>query len=255
MRRITLFISLMVVLTWAQDVNFTALPKPMQFFARDTFDSASVAVAGSVITAGHDSISLTVLKNGAFWKRSAFALVYGNGSAPFSVSVNLHAELSEYRITVKLDTLTTAVSDSIVCGDAFIIEGQSNAVCAQEGYSYSSEWIRSFGSSSFPNNFVDDTLSNQADSSWGRGQGMTYSSHCAVGLWGMLIARRIVENYHVPVCIINGAVGGTSIQLHLRTPDFTNSVIYLRLYRRVQTGRTLKRYQGIILASGGKQSQ
>ena len=37
-------------------------------------------------------------------------------------------------------------------------------------------------------------------------------------LWGMDLARRLVENQKIPICIINGAVGGTPIDQHQRNP-------------------------------------
>ena len=60
-----------------------------------------------------------------------------------------------------------------------------------------------------------------------------------VGYWGVELARRLVENHQVPVCIINGAVGGARIDQHQRNAadpeDMTT--IYGRLLWRVRRAR------------------
>ena len=35
----------------------------------------------------------------------------------------------------------------------------------------------------------------------------------------MELAKRLVESQKIPICIINGAVGGTRIDQHQRNPD------------------------------------
>ncbi|OGJ87342.1 MAG: hypothetical protein A2268_14400 [Candidatus Raymondbacteria bacterium RifOxyA12_full_50_37] len=223
-----IFVLLFSVLIWPQNVNFTIQPKPYQFFARDALDSALVTVAGSVPSAGYDSISATVLKNGVFWKRAAIELPYDNGSAPFTISIKLHAELSEYRVSIALDSTVIVISDSVVCGDAFLAEGQSNTI-TRASWDYKSQWIRSYGTG------ATDGPTCAADSQWGLAQAGTQNSHCAIGVWAMQMSKSIVDTYHVPVFFLNGGVGGTAIVSHLRNNankgDLTT--IYGRFYSRI----------------------
>ena len=39
-----------------------------------------------------------------------------------------------------------------------------------------------------------------------------------LGYWGMDLAKHLVESQKIPICIINGAVGGTRIDQHMPNP-------------------------------------
>lgn len=119
---------------------------------------------------------------------------------------------------------------NLLCGDAFLIEGQSNAVStdwgSKEGDS-STTWVRSFGS-----------MEGELDPGWGdavRRDGGRWQ----IGYWGMEIANHIVATQKIPVCIINGAVGGTRIDQHQpNISDRTDSsTIYGRWLARVKQAR------------------
>ena len=58
---------------------------------------------------------------------------------------------------------------------------------------------------------------------------------------GLFMARHLMETYQLPICMINGAVGGTIIESHQRNPaNPTNSgTIYGRLLSRVQQAHLL----------------
>ena len=40
-----------------------------------------------------------------------------------------------------------------------------------------------------------------------------------IGYWGIELGKLLVERYKIPVFIINGAVGGTRIDMHQRNPE------------------------------------
>ena len=73
-----------------------------------------------------------------------------------------------------------------------------------------------------------------------------------IGYWGMELARRLVENQKIPICIINGAVGGTRIDQHQRNPadpeDMTT--IYGRLLWRVRQARLTHGIRGVLWHQG-----
>jgi len=119
---------------------------------------------------------------------------------------------------------------NLLCGDAFLIEGQSNAVStdwgSKEGDS-SSTWVRSFGS-----------MEGDTKPGWGdavRRDGGRWQ----IGYWGMEVANHIVATQKIPVCVINGAVGGTRIDQHQpNILDRTDSsTIYGRWLARIQQAR------------------
>ena len=59
-----------------------------------------------------------------------------------------------------------------------------------------------------------------------------------LGLWGMIMAKRLSTDYSMPICVINGAVGGTRIDQHRPNPADHSQAgslysIYANLYNRV----------------------
>src|SRR3989339_256477 len=219
----------------------TAFPKPLQFYCRNAQDSAVAAVTGTVTAAGPESVTVTLYKNNIQTLHLAQRLHYSGATASFGFSPKIHAELSMYKFELRVDTALYASADSVVCGDAFTIDGQSNSV-TQASYNYSSKWIRSFGSS------TTDAAPSQADSTWAVAQSMTIYSHGAIGVWGMQVARHIIENSQIPVCIINGGYNGTSIESHAR--DLTYSSIYGRLYNRVRRAELLNGIRAVFWHQG-----
>jgi len=130
----------------------------------------------------------------------------------------------------------------IVCGDAFIIDGQSNAVATdyhQEGLANESQsnWIRSYGTASL--NASDVPI----DAEWHVADGIgAYSSGC-VGAWALRCANRLMDYLQMPIAVINGAVGGTLIALHLRDdldPENLNTIYGRLLYRANKSGLASK---------------
>ena len=165
----------------AEDVVFTESPRDLQLFPRDQSDSADVAFSGYVASPGHAGVRLELYREGELWRTDSEVLIYDEpDSAAFSLSCRIHAELSEYSARFFLDDSLCVVCDSLLCGDAFLIDGQSNA----EAYDFeglttgSSEWFRTFGTT-YPSAFPC-----LADSFWSIAQGRSSWTHAAVGVWG-----------------------------------------------------------------------
>jgi hypothetical protein len=231
----------------AQGIAFSDAPRDLQLFARDPQGSAEVSFAGTVSAAGHDSVRLELFRDGALWSIDRAGLVYQAGTAPFSLSGRIHAELSEYAARFYLDGDLVASRDSLVCGDVFLIDGQSNAQAQGQGQAtQQSEWFRSFGTSSY------DGLACAADTTWGLAQGSVTYAHGAVGVWGLFLGLSLVDESGVPIAILNGAVGGTQIVSHLRyEPDPTNlSTIYGRLLWRARKAGVTRDVRAILWHQG-----
>ncbi len=73
-----------------------------------------------------------------------------------------------------------------------------------------------------------------------------------IGYWGMDLARHLVESQKMPICIINGAVGGTRIDQHQRNPaNHTDTqTIYGRLLWRVEQARLTHGIRGVFWHQG-----
>ena len=136
---------------------------------------------------------------------------------------------------------------NLLCGDAYIIIGQSNAVATDFGKEdpvFRSEWIRTFG-----------TMSGNAKEFTGWGDAVHRSREggkLQVGYWGMELGKRIVESHKMPVFLINGAVGGTRVDQHQRNEadpeDLTT--IYGRLLWRLRRAKLTHGVRGIIWHQG-----
>ncbi|WP_456441092.1 sialate O-acetylesterase [Caldithrix abyssi] len=226
----------------AQQVTFSKFPAHLQLFPRDNQDSAVVQVAGNVLSAGYQKIALKIYRDTVLWKQMEQNLDYAAGEAPFSFSPKIFAGLYEYRFEVWLDNQKVAEEDSIVCGDVFLINGQSNSHPGATTYSFQSEFCRSFGKHT---NYDDY---NPADTTWGLSTPEGWCSDCdyAVGVWGLRLQQMILEKYGMPTCIINGGSGGSSISYNL--PDSNDHMNLSTTYGRLLYRATKAHVQNAVKA-------
>ncbi|UCD37190.1 MAG: T9SS type A sorting domain-containing protein [Fidelibacterota bacterium] len=236
-------------------VVFSERPRALQLYTRDDNDSAVVVFSGTVVQTGHDSIGVTVLKDGVRQERQAAALSYAADTAVFSLAPKIHAELSEYGFEVELVTGTTLTPvitvDSVVCGDAYILTGQSNSHYVWADADMQNEYWRTFGvktgNSNYEQYLAGDTL-------WAWSQATTWEGP-NVGVLGLYIQKFISEQHQIPTCLINGGTGGSMISEHL--PSAANRMdlktIYGKVLYRVQKG-DLGRIRAILWHQGENDS-
>jgi len=217
-------------------VTFNQKPVNLQLYPRDNQDSGRVIFSGTVMTPGYDSIKVIALRNNTTLRTYNSKLYYDGSNAPFNVTAKIHSELSEYKFIVILksnslyDVIYTA--DSIVCGDAYLINGQSNSHRSDPLATYRNEYCRSFGKN------TDYNVYNPADTLWGLARGND-AVNFHTGVWGIKLQQMIKENHGIPVCIINGGSGGSSIEYNLRNnnnPADLNTTYGRLLYRVIKAG-------------------
>ncbi len=240
---------LMVIMTmgtlFAQTVVYDSIPSKYQLYPRNAFDndSAIVQIKGNETGGGFDSITVDIKRNGIFWRQFSQTLTYNNNVASFSLSPKIYADTVEFQFIIKFWTGGTAFQDalidSVVCGDVYLIQGQSNAQADIYATftSYQSQWVRSFGTTTDRNGLNRNGIAaTTLDTLWGLAQADSINSHLAVGIWGLKLGDLISSNQGIPVCIINGSPGGTDIKQHQRNDanptDLTT--VYGRLLYRVQ---------------------
>lgn len=224
-----------VVSTVSAQVSFSSLPKENQFFPRNTVtNQASVTISGTVNNAG---VNYTIIKvkgyrNGQLAITAQQPLVFNNGKALFNFSSFIKAELATYKVEVygvagTQETLIASASN-LIAGDAYLIQGQSNAEASMYSgntVSLQSNFIRSYGTGN----------ENGTTSEWYIASGdKDRKTGGHVGQWGLKMAMLIVDTYKIPVCIINGAQGGMPISFFLRNDSKP-------LMQSTNYGRTLKR--------------
>lgn len=235
------------------DSTFTELPAQLQLFPRGGDNFATVPIAGVVRAGGWDSIVVEVARADSSWERLSAPLQYAAAGAPFAFAPRIAAALSEYRFTVTLRAVggggggrdsIIATRDSITCGDVLLICGQSNSIFGHGGQGAGeSEFCRTYGL-----NFSR----NQRDTLWAIASGVGSGGGPNIGAWGMRLARLYVQQTGVPLCVINGGVGGTTIEQHQRNdaaPQTLSTIYGSMLYRVKKSGlaahaRGMMWYQG-----------
>jgi hypothetical protein len=160
----------------------------------------------------------------------------------------LQPGLIRYRVELLADGKPVHAATDLVCGDAFIIQGQSNAVAndfGKENPLQPNPWVRTFGA-------TDGSPNGSRLKLWGPAEARARGGRLEIGYWGMELGRRLVESQHIPICLINGAVGGTRIDMHQRdAADPTNATtIYGRLLWRVRAAGLDHGIRGILWHQG-----
>ena len=237
------YLSFLLIVTlpgYSQVVSFSQLPASYQLYPRNDNSVATIPVVGQVLLPGYDRITMLVYRNTTLYQYIRQPIAYSGNVAPFSLSTTIPAELAEFRIQIFAhqsgDSVQVADRRNIVAGDAYIINGQSNASAYSPAYGYQSEYVRTFGV--YATNLNYDPY-NPADTLW-TPCGQTGST--SAGVWGMEIARQITERYGIPVCMLNGAAGGADIgYLSIRNdnnPTDLNTNHGRMLYRVRKAGLT-----------------
>lgn len=225
-------------------------PEDGQFYARDEGGEGTLFYNGTLAETA-DSVFLKLYADDKLIKTET-AKPGANGTYAFALK--LKPGLVKYRVEFGTksggqEKVLHRVGD-IVCGDAYIIEGQSNALATdtrEESPAETNTWIRSYGRPS--QNPKDNNQTNLwCCPVWKARKG----EKAELGWWGMELAKRLVESQKVPVFIINGAVGGTRIDQHQRNEaDPTDlSTIYGRMLWRVQQAKMTHNIRGIIWHQG-----
>ena len=220
-------------------------PEDGQFYARDDRDEATLVWNGTLDTRAESVFLRVFADDKPFAERRAKPAADGR----YALSVKLRPGLVRYRAefgttAAGTDTVVRTAAN-LVCGDAFVIDGQSNAVATDWGkgdFDETSGWIRSFGS----------TGGNPGSVRWGNAVRRGRDDELAIGFWAYELAARLVEGQKVPICIINGAVGGTRVDQHQRdaaNPE-DHGTIYGRLLWRVRQARLEDGIRGIFWHQG-----
>ncbi len=219
-------------------------PENNQFYARDDKNVCTVYYKGA-LTSTPDSVYLNVYAGATLFKRVAQKM----SSGAYDFSPNIDPGLVEYKFefgskTSGTETVLSTVTN-VLCGDAYIIEGQSNAVGTTFGTDLNpttSEWVRTFGNSGDGN----------PGSGWANAVHAAGGGAATIGYWGLELGRQLAATYKIPICFFNGAVGGTRIDLHQRslTNPTDSNTIYGRLLTRLQRAKMTHSIRGVLWHQG-----
>ncbi|QOV92467.1 DUF2341 domain-containing protein [Humisphaera borealis] len=223
-------------------------PIDNQFYARDDRNEGTLFCNGG-LAERPDSVFLRVTADDKPYQDLSQKL---DAEGRYAFTVKLKPGLVKY--AVKLGTKTgddekiLHAATNLVCGDAYLIDGQSNAEATAWGkdeVNFTSTWIRTFGS-------MEGSPQGSRQIVWGDAVARGKGAKLQVGYWGLDLARRLVESQKMPICIINGAVGGTRIDQHQRNfadPEDVTT-IYGRLLWRVRQAGLTHGIRGVLWHQG-----
>lgn len=241
-------------------------PEDGQFFARDDKNEGTLYYNGT-LDEPVDSVFLKLYADDRLVMTETGKPAADN---TYALTAKPKAGLIKYKVefgtkTGDTETVVQTVTN-LVCGDAWLIEGQSNALALDTGEqspNETNEWIRSYGGPTGRGNatdwvrdrFGDNTKEapNKRTNLWCSPAWRSFpGSHAELGWWGMDLAKRLLASEQVPVCIIQAAVGGTRIDEHKRNEaDPTDlTTMYGRMLWRVRSARLTHGIRGVLWHQG-----
>lgn len=157
----------------------------------------------------------------------------------------IQAGLKNYTYELYFNNNFLKRSEQICAGDYYIIYGQSNAVSRMRDVSsadFYNSYIRTFGTIS------TDKFHNE----WRVATGDNVEQSGFIGQLGIVLAHQIVTNNKIPICIINGALGGKPISYFLRNENNKRDLqtAYGRLLSRAIQSGTEKYIRALIWYQG-----
>ena len=241
-------------------------PEDGQFFARDDKNEGTLYYNGTLDKAA-DAVFLKVYADDHLIKTETGKPAADNG---YFLTAKLKAGLIKYKVefgtqTGATETVVQTVKN-LVCGDAWLIDGQSNALALDTGEQSptdTSEWIRSYGGPTGrgdASDWVRDRFGNNTKEAPSKRTNLWCSpawkpvpgSETALGWWGMDLAKHLLASQKMPICIIQAAVGGTRIDEHKRNEanPLDLSTMYGKMLWRVRNARLTHGIRGVFWHQG-----
>jgi len=241
-------------------------PEEGQFYARDDRNEGTLHYNGALDEPAA-AVFLKVFADDKLFKTETHPL---GADRRFAFTVKLKPGLVKYRVEFGAKTggdekILDRVGD-LVCGDAYLIDGQSNALATdtpEDSPRETSEWIRSYGGPTGRGDgasWVRDRMQEAERAGlarpnlwcrpvWKRN---APEQHAELGWWGMELAKQLVASQNVPVCIIQAAIGGTRIDEHQPSPgDHADlNTMYGRMLWRVRQARLTHGIRAVIWHQG-----
>jgi hypothetical protein len=218
-------------------------------------NKATVNVAGVETRGGFEHARLRVYRNGApYGSVLTQPLTYSGGQAEFTFSPTIDAELVEYEFALSLlvgpSEITIRRSKGVVAGDAYLVNGQSNADSQKyngSAFGYESPFIRTFGMN------TSSPSGTAADHTWRAAAGDGSQDRVGgIGHWALVMDNLFVSQEGITVAVINGAHGGQEIGFFQRDEGNTESLMtnYGRLLHRVRQAGLQNGLRGAFFYQG-----
>ncbi|MCP9766344.1 T9SS C-terminal target domain-containing protein [Lacihabitans sp. LS3-19] len=221
-------------------VVFDSFPKEMQLFTRNENDSAFVDIKGKI--EGEEFKKIKIF----FFIDDKLSQIFEQKEKSFDFKIPIKAQLKQYAFRAwgytNTDSIKLNEAKKILCGDAFIVYGQSNAMSVARFWVLNDSIPREFA-----RNFSYYKDRSHNDDGW---HDFTYPDD--IGTMGKSICKEIIDKTGVPALFINAAIGGTYLEYlsERNNEDPENiSLPYGTLLKRVREAQ-IDRIKGFILFQG-----
>jgi hypothetical protein len=194
-------------------------------------------VSPTNLDSNYSEVYVELYKNNSLLETYNQELSFSSDQASFEINIEINSELSKYSVkTYAINNSEVAIikeAEDIVCGDVFIVQGQSNAEAPSYNGSssgYESDFIRVYANG----NSSSSSLINNNQWYYGQGDGNS-GTNGNTGQWGLVLAKKLVDELNIPIAIFNGAHGGQPISFFQRPENYQSSTNsnYGRLYYRL----------------------
>ena len=224
-------------------ITWDVIPQDKQLFSRDDQDSGTVIFSG---TFTGSSVDIVMFKDGVELETLSAS------TSPFNITPKIHAEFANYKFEISEDGSLDNTVDSIVCGDFYLISGQSNAV-ALGGNSFAT--MHTFARVYGENTSSVLTADWFTDSTWRVAYGFTwvYGGYGPLGGFAYSTMRTLANITRIPVAAINWSRSGSAIDSHqkLYTGGWEGTLNYYGKMLSVANKTGLKnKVKGIIWYQG-----
>ena len=230
-------------------------PSDNQFYAR-TDENMGVMYCNGEVHNGVSEMSLKVYANETLYKEIKKKTT---DKKNYSFKVLLKPGLIKYRVELLENRkgLKNIIhkAGNIVCGDAYLINGQSNALATdtrEESPPEIDEWVRSYAKTQFYQEGVLQNLWCNPVWKLGKVGRLKKEPMSELGWWGMELAKQLVEKHKFPVFMLNAAVGGTRIDQHQRSSKNPQDLktIYGRMLWRLRQAKLTHGIKAVIWHQG-----
>lgn len=235
-------------------IALSQTPKHNQLYPRNiSSNTAIVNITGTLANpAAYDALTLEVYREHALVQT-----ISANSAQQILMAVEIPAELANYNFRLSGQKngnyYTEAEACGVVAGDAYIIQGQSNAEAAApydpldtipHAYRYhKNEFVRNFGLAHTTDSVYVWHKEKNDYGAFGDNRS---------GQWGLVMGNLVCNTTGIPVAILNGGVSGISIDNMMPDPaDHHNQqTTYGRFLRSVEQSGLLGHFRAILMFQG-----
>lgn len=200
-------------------------PANRKLYTRDQYNIGRIKIAGFYNYPGSEFIRIKVEEKKYDPITRLFTInilpdqvVYLDSDKHFQTIIVIPAGLIEYTISYfnNENSNYEEIANNVLCGDAFVISGQSNAAATDISATEILAIEQKYGNNEdtffgkFSRTFSRSYLNGEA---WNNSTVVGYSNN--VGVWGLKLQYEIQRQNYIPTLLINNAVGGTSISQHV----------------------------------------